>query len=90
MDVLLSSGFLAFARHIGFRRVIVEKHSQISGICGTSSGAVVGALWASGMDESSMIELLHEPRPIKQVDFHWKVWTGLFSFNTFRKKLNFF
>ena len=87
MDVLLSSGFLAFARHIGFRRVVLENHPEITGICGTSSGAVVGALWASGMDESSMIELLHEPRPIKQVNWHWKIWTGLFSFTNFKAKL---
>ena len=87
MDVLLSSGFLAFARHIGFRRVIVENQDHITGICGTSSGSVVGAMWAAGIDEAKMIELLNETRPIKQVNFHWKIWSGLFTFTNFKSKL---
>ena len=87
MDVLLSSGFLAFARHIGFRRALLNKSIDVSGICGTSSGSVVGALWANGMAESEMIELLNVPRPLSQVDFHWQIWKGFFVFDTFKKRL---
>ena len=87
MDIVLSSGFLAFARHIGFRRVVLEKHSQITGICGTSSGSVVGALWANGLSEQEMIDILHVPRPLDVVDFHWKIWTGLFQFHTLKDRL---
>ncbi len=87
MDIVLSSGFLAFARHIGFRRVCTEKQIHVTGICGTSSGSVVGALWANGVSEAEMIELLHVPRPLSVVDFHWQVWKGLFRFDTFKNRL---
>jgi len=78
MDVLLSSGFLAFARHIGFRRAFLEQGWQPEGICGTSSGSVVGALWANGMSEEEMIELLHVPKPISKMKLNWALWRGLF------------
>ena len=87
MDIVLSSGFLAFARHIGFRRAFLKKEIPITGICGTSSGAVVGALWAAGVSESDMIDLLHVPKPITVVDFHWQPWKGLFQFHTFKERL---
>lgn len=87
MDIVLSSGFLAFARHIGFRRACVEQNVPVTGICGTSSGSVVGALWANGLSEQEMIDLLHVPRPLDVVDFHWKIWTGLFQFHTLKERL---
>jgi NTE family protein len=87
MDIVLSSGFLAFARHIGFRRVCVEKDVSVTGICGTSSGSVVGALWANGVSERDMIDLLNVPRPLDVVDLHWQPWRGLFQFHTFKEKL---
>ena len=87
MDVLLSSGFLAFARHIGFRRAFLKQSIEVNGICGTSSGSVVGALWANGMAEDDMIELLHVPKPLTQVDLTWKLWKGLFLFDSFKARL---
>ena len=87
MDILLSSGFLAFARHIGFRRTLLQHSIEPTGICGTSSGSVVGALWANGMGEADMIELLNVSRPLSQVDFHWQIWKGLFVFDTFKTRL---
>ena len=87
MDVLLSSGFLAFARHLGFRRALLEKQIPITGICGTSSGSVVGALWANGLSEAEMVDLLHEPRPITQLNFNWQIWNGFFHFANFQKRL---
>ena len=87
MDIVLSSGFLAFARHIGFRRAFLDKEIPVTGICGTSSGAVVGALWAAGVSEKTMIELLHVPKPITVVDFHWQLWKGLLQFHTFKERL---
>ena len=88
MDILLSSGFLAFARHIGFRRAILEHGITPTGFCGTSSGSVVGALWAVGMSEEKMIALLHEPRPISQLNFNWSVWKGFFHFQNFKEILS--
>jgi hypothetical protein len=87
MDIVLSSGFLAFARHIGFRRAFLDTEIPVTGICGTSSGAVVGALWAAGVSEKTMIELLHVPKPITVVDFHWQLWKGLLQFHTFKERL---
>ena len=87
MDIVLSSGFLAFARHIGFRRACLQQGVEVSAICGTSSGSVVGALWANGISEEEMIELLHVPKPLDVVDFHWQVWKGLFQFHTFKERL---
>lgn len=87
MDIVLSSGFLAFARHIGFRRACVEKGIEVTGICGTSSGSVVGALWANGCSEEDMIDLLHVPRPLDVIDFHWQIWKGAFQFHTFKERL---
>ena len=87
MDILLSSGFLAFARHIGFRKAVLEKNISVDAICGTSSGAVVGALWANGMSEADMLQLLHEPKPIRQLNWNWKMWEGLFHFAQFRSIL---
>ena len=48
MDVILSSGFLAFARHIGVFDAIEECDIEVDAICGTSSGSMVGALYAAG------------------------------------------
>lgn len=87
MDIVLSSGFLAFARHIGFRRACLAQDVEVTGICGTSSGSVVGALWANGVSESDMIELLNVPRPLDVVNFHWQVWKGAFQFHTFKERL---
>ena len=49
VDLVLSSGFLAFARHLGFLTAIEESELDVSGVCGTSSGALVGAMWACGV-----------------------------------------
>ena len=47
-DLVLSSGFLAFAAQCGFLQAVEESGIAVDGVCGTSSGALAGALWASG------------------------------------------
>ena len=47
----------------------------------------MGALWTNGVSEQDMIDLLHVPRPLDVVDFHWKIWTGLFQFHTLKERL---
>ena len=47
-DLVLSSGFLAFARHVGVLRAVERSGQDVTGVCRTSSGALVGALWAAG------------------------------------------
>lgn len=79
MDLLLSSGFLAFARHIGVLRAIEERGTPIEGVFGTSSGALVGALWAAGHPSAAIEAELGGLRPIALMGGHWAVHRGLFS-----------
>lgn len=86
-DLVLSSGFLAFARHLGFLRAVEEKGLAIGGICGTSSGALVGALWASGKGTEELSSLFHVKRPITQMRLSRMPWKGLFTLGGLMKKV---
>ena len=79
MDVILSSGFLAFASHIGFLRALEEADVSVEGICGTSSGALVGGLWASGLSTHEIEREVFRGRPISQLSLNPYIWRGLFS-----------
>ena len=78
-DVLLSSGFLAFARHLGFMQALEKASIQVTGICGTSSGAVVGVFWAAGIPLREMMERFPAKRPIQQLRFSRRPWHGLLT-----------
>ena len=78
-DVVLSSGFLAFGRHIGFLRAVDEIGIPVTGVCGTSSGALAGALWAAGVSTEQMTKVFHVPRPITKLRVSRTPWRGLFS-----------
>lgn len=64
-DLLLSSGFLAFARHVGLLSALDELGlaPQVGAVCGTSSGALVGALWAAGHPVARLEELIASVQP---------------------------
>ena len=47
-DIVLSSGFLAFAAHAGFLAAVEDVGIKVRGVMGTSSGAITGALYAAG------------------------------------------
>lgn len=47
-DIVLSSGFLAFAAHCGFLKAVEETGVPVAGIMGTSSGALCGSMFAAG------------------------------------------
>ena len=79
VDVILSSGFLAFASHIGFLRAIEEAKVPVAGVCGTSSGALVGSLWASGLSTYEIEREIFQGRPFSHLSFHPYIWRGLFS-----------
>ena len=79
MDIILSSGFLAFASHIGFLRALEEADVSIEGVCGTSSGALVGALWLAGMSSDEIEKELFRSRPFSHLAFNPFFWQGLFS-----------
>ena len=78
-DLILSSGFLAFARHLGFLKTLEKSDIQASGICGTSSGALCSSLWAAGMTADQAAELLSARRPSSYLRFRWAFWQGAFS-----------
>jgi predicted acylesterase/phospholipase RssA len=88
VDLILSSGFLAFARHVGFLLAVEERGFAVAGVCGTSSGALVGALWAAGMRARAIGELLGAQPPIASVRPSLTPWRGLFSFERLRAQLS--
>ncbi len=77
-DLLLSSGFLAFARHAGVLEAVEQEGVEVDAIVGTSSGALVGALWASGMRAERVTEEIAARRPLSLMALHLLPWRGLF------------
>ncbi len=47
-DVVLSSGFLAFASHSGFLKAVDSAGLAVGGVMGTSAGALTGSLYCAG------------------------------------------
>ena len=78
-DLLLSSGFLAFARHLGVLRAIEGQGVAVDAVVGTSSGALIGALWAAGHGADALVEDLRSLRPIGLMRLHRRPWRGLFA-----------
>ena len=76
VDVILSSGFLGFSRHVGFLRGLEQVGTSVDAVVGTSSGALVGALWWSGMRLDHVAQLLTRHRPLAQVGWHPAFWRG--------------
>ncbi|MEN0066565.1 MAG: patatin-like phospholipase family protein [Myxococcota bacterium] len=77
-DLVLSSGWLAFASHAGFLAAIEEAQVPVDGICGTSSGSLAGALFASGMPATEIFALLTRHPPLRWVRPSIRPWRGLF------------
>ena len=76
VDLVLSSGFLAFSRHVGFLRGIEQLDVDVGAVVGTSSGALIGALWWSGFRLDDVSRLLTRARPLSQVGWHPAFWRG--------------
>jgi predicted acylesterase/phospholipase RssA len=79
VDLLLSSGFLAFANHVGVLSVLERRGVAIDAVVGTSSGALVGALWAAGHDADRLEALVAGRRPFDLMGWHRQPWRGIFS-----------
>lgn len=80
VDLLLSSGFLAFAQHSGFLKAVAEtKNININRLVGTSSGSLAGSLFAAGYDTNEIANILSKNRPIDLCQPSWRINRGIFS-----------
>lgn len=88
MDVLLSSGFLAFARHLGFLDALRQQDIQPDAIVGTSSGAMVGALHLAGLSADDIATTVASRAPLRDIRPSLTPWRGLFSLKKVQDKLS--
>ena len=87
MDLVLSSGFLAFARHCGFLAAVEDSGLEIEAVCGTSSGAMVAALWLAGQTAAEIATELSAGKPIASMKPRLAVWRGFFSMDAVVERL---
>ena len=87
VDVVLSSGFLAFAEQAGFLAGVEAAGLSVDGVCGTSSGALAGALWRSGMQAEAVFDELCRDRPMAWLGLSLQPWRGLFTLDPVRRRL---
>jgi len=66
IGVVFSSGFFGFFAHAGFLSALRELKINPVGYAGSSSGAIVAAMAASGMSDDAIRELLLS---VKKTDF---------------------
>ncbi len=78
MDVVLSSGFLAFAAHCGFLAALEDERVPVAAGCGTSSGALTLSLWAAGVPAAEILRRTTAGAPLAFCTPHLAVWRGLF------------
>jgi predicted acylesterase/phospholipase RssA len=79
VDLVLSSGFLAFGAQAGFLAGLEALAWPVDGICGTSSGALAGALWSAGLTARRVLDVLAESPPLAQVRPSRRPWQGILS-----------
>jgi predicted acylesterase/phospholipase RssA len=79
VDLILSSGFLAFGSQSGFLEGVEELGLDIAAVVGTSSGALAGALWCAGLPAQSVFDELCAASPLAQVRANRLPWRGLLS-----------
>eukprot|EP00775_Hariotina_reticulata_P004535 gene4535-4787_t len=75
-DVVLSSGFLAFAQHSGFLQAVEEAGIPVGGVMGTSAGALAGSLYAAGYTPREVANALSERPPIQLLKPSFEPWRG--------------
>ena len=56
--IVLSAGYFGFFAHAGFMRAVEERNLDYSAIAGSSAGAIVAALHASGVPAREIVERL--------------------------------
>lgn len=83
VDLVLSSGFLAFARHAGFLAAVEASGVEVDAVCGTSSGALAAAMFAAGYSAPEIASELSAHRPVSLLRPHLAVWRGALSLRAF-------
>lgn len=77
--MILSSGFLAFARHAGFLQAIEDAELPVGGVMGTSAGAYAGSLYCAGYTPDQIAAELCNVPPIFLLRPCWRFWCGFLS-----------
>jgi predicted acylesterase/phospholipase RssA len=78
-DLVLSSGYLAFARQAGFLSAVESCGVEVTGVCGTSSGALAGAMFAAGHTAREIARELCRDLPITHCRPNPLFWRGAMS-----------
>jgi len=87
VDVVLSSGFLAFGSHCGFLQAVVDANLEVAGVMGTSSGALVGSLFAAGLTPQEILHEFGSIAPIERIQLNKEPWRGVFNLSPATKRL---
>ena len=74
-----SSGFLAFGSHCGFLQAVIDEDLEIAGVMGTSSGALVGSLFAAGLSPLDILAEFASTKPIERIRLNKNPWRGIFN-----------
>ncbi len=77
--VLSGGGARGFA-HLGVLKALEEKNIPIHAISGSSAGALVGALYANGLNPDEIMKVLLAKGVMQSLKFSWSK-LGLFSFD---------
>lgn len=87
VDIVLSSGFLAFGSHCGFLQAVKDVGLDVRGIMGTSSGALTGSLFAAGYSPEEIAREFSRLPPIERIQLSKKPWKGFFSLDPATQRL---
>ncbi len=87
VDLILSSGYLALPRHVGVLRELEQRNWTAEAVVGTSSGAVIGALYASGMSAEEITRFVASRRPAAGFGLARRPWRGLLHLGPFQRLL---
>ena len=87
VELILSSGFLAFAHHSAFLASVEQLNLNVKGIMGTSSGALAGAMFAAGYKADEISKELTRLPPIKLMKFRPHPTKGIMKLNPVAERL---
>lgn len=90
VELIFSSGYLCFSRHVGFLRAVDSvpgATKKIQAVVGTSSGALAASLFAAGLSVAAIgLELSSKP-PLAECRLSSTPWRGFFSVRALEQRL---